>query len=199
MMVEATATTTKANFTDVVEEMKEVKEAAAEVIQQINIDSSSKTTMLISVEDNVKKLVSGLAKKEKLPSGLGVESNPEDYSHLPNSINGVMVYYLIKGIRSELGYEFETAPKCLTYNQSKEDKKKSGKKRLLTREEKNELLSKTQMSYYDEKISSGEMSIETAMNEVKTAYEKVKSFKDIGYILPAKKSEYPYWEKKNED
>jgi len=81
----------------------------------------------------------------------------------------------------------------LTYNISKFDKKVAGKKRLLTREQKNELLAKTQMSYYDGKISSGEMTIESAMYAIKEAYERVQAFKDIGYILPPEKTKYPYF------
>ncbi len=112
---------------------------------------------------------------------------------VPNSITGVIVHYIIKGIKDDFGFEFERQPKCLTYNISKFDKKVAGKKRLLTREQKNELLAKTQMSYYDEKISSGEMTIESAMYAIKDAYERVQSFKEIGYILPPEKTKYPYF------
>ena len=72
-------------------------------------------------------------------------------------------------------------------------KKVAGKKRLLTREQKNELLERTQMSFYDKKISSGEMTIDSAMSAIKDAYEKKQNFEEMGYILPAKKSEYPFW------
>ena len=93
----------------------------------------------------------------------------------------------------DFGFEFEKQPKSLTYNLSKFDKKVAGKKRLLTREQKNELLAKTQMSYYDDKISSGEMTIESAMYAIKDAYERVQAFKEIGYILPPEKTKYPYF------
>ena len=72
-------------------------------------------------------------------------------------------------------------------------KKVAGKKRLLTREQKNELLERTQMSFYDKKISSGEMTIDSAMYAVKDAYERKQNYEEMGYILPPKKSEYPYW------
>jgi hypothetical protein len=49
------------------------------------------------------------------------------------------------------------------------------------------------MSYYDDKISSGEMTIESAMYAIKEAYERVQAFKDIGYILPPEKTKYPYF------
>ena len=193
-MVETTASveqTSKVGFSDFVEQIEEVKSSTTEVVQQLPIDNEVKTTILISVEDNIKKLLSKLASKEEI--GWGIDTSPEEFQHLPNSITGVIVHYIIKGIKDDFGFEFEKQPKCLTYNISKFDKKVAGKKRLLTREQKNELLAKTQMSYYDDKISSGEMTIESAMYAIKDAYERVQAFKEIGYILPPEKTKYPYF------
>lgn len=178
-------------FSDFADKLEEVKSSTAEVVQQLPIDNEVKTTILISVEANIKELLSKLASKQEI--GWGIDKSPEDFQHLPNSITGVIVHYIIKGIKEEFGFEFEKQPKCLTYNISKFDKKVAGKKRLLTREQKNELLAKTQMSYYDDKISSGEMTIESAMYAIKDAYERVQAFKDIGYILPPEKTKYPYF------
>ncbi len=193
-MVETTASveqTSEVGFSDFADKLEEVKSSTAEVVQQLPIDNEVKTTILISVEENIKKLLSKLASKEEI--GWGIDTSPEEFQHLPNSITGVIVYYIIKGIREDFGFEFEKQPKCLTYNISKFDKKVAGKKRLLTREQKNELLAKTQMSYYDDKISTGEMTIESAMYAIKDAYERVQSFKEIGYILPPEKTKYPYF------
>ena len=177
-------------FSDFADKLEEVKTSPAEVVQQLPM-RDEKTTILISVEANIKELLSKLASKQEI--GWGIDRSPEDFQHLPNSITGVIVHYIIKGIKEDFGFEFEKQPKCLTYNLSKFDKKVAGKKRLLTREQKNELLAKTQMSYYDDKISSGEMTIESAMYAIKDAYERVQAFKDIGYILPPEKTKYPYF------
>jgi DNA-binding CsgD family transcriptional regulator len=186
-----TTTTEKIGFSDFADKLEEVKTSTTEVVQQLPIDNEVKTTILISVEDNIKKLLSKLASKEEI--GWGIDISPDEFKHLPNSITGVIVHYIIKGIKEDFGLEFEKKPKCLTYNLSKFDKKIAAKKRLLTREQKNELLSKTQMSYYDDKISSGEMTIESAMNSIKEAYEQVKAFQEIGYMLPPEKTKYPYF------
>jgi len=186
-----TTTTEKIGFSDFADKLEEVKTSTTEVVQQLPIDNEVKTTILISVEDNIKKLLSKLASKEEI--GWGIDASPEEFQHLPNSITGVIVYYIIKGIKDDFGFEFEKQPKCLTYNISKFDKKVAGKKRLLTREQKNELLAKTQMSYYDDRISSGGMTIESAMNSIKEAYEQVKAFQEIGYMLPPEKTKYPYF------
>jgi hypothetical protein len=191
-MTAPTAEGTKVGFADFAEKLEEAKSSAvAEVVKQLPIDAEVKTTILISVEDTLKKLLFNLANKKEV--GWGIDTNPEEFAHLPNSITGVVVHYIVKGIKEDFGFEFKEKPKCLTYNMSKTDKKVAGKKRLLTREQKNELLAKTQMSFYDEKISTGEMTIESAMYAIKDAYERVKNFEEMGYVLPPEKTKYPYW------
>jgi len=192
-MPEATAEGQKVGFSDLAAaKLEEVKSSTkAEVVKQLPIDSEVKSTILINIEDTIKKLLYNLANKKEI--GWGIDTDPEEFSHLPNSITGVIVHYIVKGIKEEFGFEFEEKPKCLTYNMSKTDKKVAGKKRLLTREQKNELLAKTQMGYYDEKISKGDMTIESAMYAIKDAYERVKNFEEMGYILPPEKTKYPYW------
>jgi len=194
MMVE-TATAAhdqKIEFSDFAEKLEEVKTSLPEVMMQLPIDTETTATILLNIENNIKTLLKNLAGKAEI--GWGIDTNPEDFSHLPNSITGVIVYYIVKGIREDFGYEFETEPKSLKVRGlSKDAKKIAGKKRLLTREQKNELISKTEMNYYKEKISSGEITLEGAMFAIKDAYERIQNFEEMGYILPPKKTEYPYW------
>ena len=155
------------------------------------ISNDDKTTILLNVEEAIKDLVKALAQKQEIK---GADIELTDYAHLPNSLTGVMVHFLVKGLKDELGIAFDEAPTSLKVRSSNPlDKKVAGKKRLLTREQKNELLSKTQMSFYDDKIAKGDMSIEQAMYAVKDAYERKQNFEEMGYMLPTKKTEYPYW------
>ena len=155
------------------------------------ISNDDKTTILLNVEEAIKDLVKALAQKQEIK---GADIELTDYAHLPNSLTGVMVHFLVKGLKDELGIAFDEAPTSLKVRSSNPlDKKVAGKKRLLTREQKNELLSKTQMSFYDDKITKGDMSIEQAMYAVKDAYERKQNFEEMGYMLPTKKTEYPYW------
>ena len=103
---------------------------------------------------------------------------------------------ITKGLESEFGIGFENEPKSLKVRGSSNnfDKKVAGKKRLLTRDQKNELLAKTSMTYYESKIASGEMTIENVMFAIKDAFERKKNFEEMGYILPEGKTKYPYWE-----
>ena len=98
-------------------------------------------------------------------------------------------------MKKDFDLGFEETPVCLKQRggNSNYDKKVAGKKRLLTREQKNELLSKTQMSFYEEQIARGDMSIENAMFAIKDAFERKRNFEEMGYMLPSKKTEYPYW------
>ncbi len=176
----------------VVAELEEVKSTAAAAAKQLPIDNEAKTTILLNVEENIKTLIKKLSDREEV--GWGIDTDPEEFSHLPNSITGVIIHYVIKGIKEDFGYEFENQPKSLKLRGiSKDAKKIAGKKRLLTREQKNEILERTQMSFYDKKISSGEMTIDSAMNEIREAYGRKQSFEEIGYMLPSKKTDYPYW------
>ena len=185
-------TSTDPKTYDFVGRVEDVNTTIAEVVKQLPIDNEVKTTILLNVEENIKTLLKKLADKEKI--GWGIDTDPEEFSHLPNSITGVIIHYVIKGIKEDFGYEFENEPKSLKLRGlSQLAKKVAGKKRLLTREQKNELLERTQMSFYDKKISSGEMTVDSAMNEIREAYGKKQSFEEIGYMLPSKKTDYPYW------
>jgi hypothetical protein len=188
-MVETTVNPSTYQF---VGKIEDVKTTTAEVVKPLPIDSEVKTTILLNVEENIKTLLKKLSEKEEI--GWGIDTNPEEFKHLPNSITGVIIHYVIKGIKDDFGFEFETEPKSLKLRGlSKDAKKIAGKKRLLTREQKNELIAKTEMGYYKERISSSDMSIEDAMNSIKDAFERIQKFEEMGYILPPKKTEYPYW------
>jgi len=188
-MVETTTDPKTYNF---LEKVEDIRTTTAEVVKTLPIDNDVKTTILLNVEENIKTLLKKLSDKEEI--GWGIDTNPEEFKHLPNSITGVIIYYVIKGIKEEFGFEFETEPKSLKVRGlSKDAKKIAGKKRLLTRDQKNELIHKTEMSFYKDKISSGEITLEGAMYAIKDAYERIQNFEEMGYILPPKKVEYPYW------
>ena len=102
----------------------------------------------------------------------------------------------MEGLKNDFSISFAENPVCLKQRgigNNLYNKKVAGKKRLLTREQENELISKTQMSFYEEQIQRGEMSVENAMYAIKDAYERKQNFEEMGYMLPPKKIEYPYW------
>jgi hypothetical protein len=186
-------TQTKPDLKEMVASVEEAatrtEEAAAKFTMPIS--NEDKTTILLNVESAIKDLAAALAKKNEIK---GADIDPSAYEHLPNSLTGVMVHYFVKGLKEEFDIAFEEAPTALKVRSSNPmDKKVAGKKRLLTRDQKNELLAKTQMAFYEYKIRKGEMTIEQAMYAVKDAYERKQNFEEMGYMLPIKKTEYPYW------
>lgn len=185
-------TTTDPKTYDFAGKIEDIKTTEVEVVKTLPIVSEDPTTILLSVERNIKTLLEKLSSKEEI--GWNIDIDPEEFSHLPNSITGVIIYYVLRGIKDDFQLEFEKEPKSLKRRGiSKEARKIAGKKRLLTKEEKNELLEKTQMSFYESKIASGEITIEDAMNSIKDAFQQKQKFEEIGYILPTQKSKSPFW------
>jgi len=162
-------------------------------LKKLPLDGEKTTTILLNVEEDIKSLIQKLAKRVEIGNGVDI---PEDQlSSLPTSITGVVVHFITKGLESEFGIGFENEPRSLKVRgiASNYDKKVAGKKRLLTRDQKNDLLAKTSMTYYETKIASGEMTIDNVMYAIKDAYERKANFEEMGYILPPKKTEYPFW------
>lgn len=157
---------------------------------KLPISTDDKTTILLNVEGAVKELINNLSKKQQ-PKGIDIDE--EKLSTLPSSMTGVVVHYLVRGLKEDFNIEFAEQPVSLKPRMTNTDKKVAGKKRLLTKDQKNELLAKMQLSYYEVDIASGKMSIDDAMTSIKDAFDKKKEYEDMGYMLPAKKTESPFW------
>ena len=153
------------------------------------INNDSKSSILLNVEDGVKTLLTAMAKKEEID---GVEVNA--YSHLPNSITGVVMYFVAEGLKNEFDLGFTEPPVSLKQRgSSKSDKRIAGKKRLLTRDQKNHIIEKMKMSFYESDIASGKINIEEAMTSIKAAFDEKREFEKMGYMLPEAKTAYPHW------
>jgi hypothetical protein len=166
-------------------------------LKKLPLDGDKTTTILLNIEEDIKLLIQKLAKRVQISNDIDITE--EQLSSLPTSITGVVVHFITKGLESEFGIGFDKDPRSLKVRgtASNYDKKVSSKKRLLTRDEKNELIAKTSMTYYETKIASGEMEIDNVMYAIKDAFEKKKSFEGMGYMLPPEKTKYPYWEGEN--
>ena len=171
-------------------------DAVAEAKFKLPISNETKGTMLLNCEGAVKDLISAIAKNEDIK---GTDIKGEDFASLPNSITGVVMHFICEGIKSEFDIAFEEPPVSLKIRGNMIDKKVAGKKRLLTREQKNELIAKTSMSYYETLISKKEMTIEQVMFAIKDAYERKQNFEEMGYMLPEKKTAYPFWVEEGEE
>lgn len=183
-------------YTDVVFKSSPFKMTATPITTEekdttkLPISTDDKTTILLNVEGAVKELINNLSKKQQ-PNGIDIDE--EKLSTLPSSMTGVVVHYLVRGLKEDFNIEFAEQPVSLKPRMTNTDKKVAGKKRLLTKDQKNELLAKMQLSYYEGDIASGKMSIDDAMTSIKDAFDKKKEYEDMGYMLPAKKTESPFW------
>ena len=122
----------------------------------------------------------------------------KDGNHLPNSELGVWVYYLTEGVKRDFGRTWETRPTCLKSKETKIEKSAKEKKRIITKAEKNELLAKLDITYYQNDIASGNLTLEQAFSLIKEAYEKKEKLEGLGYYLSPNKTEgvKPFnWEK----
>ena len=176
---------TSPNATIIKEEVK------APETTKLSITKDEKDTILINVETAVRDIIINLAKRNEMK---GIDINDEKVSTLPTSYTGILIHYFIKGLKEDFNIEFEEQPVSLRVRGgSMQDRKVSSKKRLLTKEEKNEIIARMQMTYYETDMMSGKMTIDEVMTNIKTAFEEKKVFEDKGYILPTKKNEAPYW------
>jgi hypothetical protein len=157
-----------------------------------SIDSNKPKPILLNVESGVKSLISAIAKNQKID---GVDIDVEKFEKLPNSITGVVMHFVVEGLKNEFSIRFDKDPTSLTIRGTgnKFDKKVEGKKRLLTRDQKNEILARMDMRFYMDDVMSGKLSTEDAMEGIKEAFNTKKEFEDMGYILPDKKTAYPFW------
>ena len=176
--------------------MKPVQVEAAKVeiepLSVIPLDNEVKGSIILSIEQNIKTVLEALAKKTEIGMGCFVE--PEQYEDLPNSITGCLVHYLVKGLKEDFNIEFD--PKPVSTKQRGGDitkRKAESKKRLLTKIDKNELLERTKMSFYESRIATGDMTIDAAMEQIKAAFQEKQEFEGLGLVLPEKKTEAPYY------
>jgi len=68
------------------------------------------------------------------------------------------------------------------------------RKRFITKEQKNALLDRTRMSFYDKELSAGIITMPEVLEKIKKAYEEKKQYENIGLILPENKTEYPQYQ-----
>jgi hypothetical protein len=129
---------------------------------------------LITCEKGIKAFVKEIAKEK---------------NHLPNSELGVWIYYLTRGILDDFSRTWEQTPYSLQEKKTSIEKSKEQGKRVLSKKEKNELVAKIDLLYYENDISSGKITFEEAQKLAKEAYDKKQELENAGYFISKNKTE----------
>ena len=129
---------------------------------------------LITCEKGIKAFVKEIAKEK---------------NHLPNSELGVWIYYLTRGILDDFSRTWEQTPYSLQEKKTSIEKSKEQGKRVLSKKEKNALLSQMDMKFYQTDIASGKITIEEAFSSIRAALEKKQELEDAGFFISTNKTE----------
>jgi len=176
--------------------IQKTEELNVEPLQLIKLSAFEKDegeTILLSVETRIKELVSGLAKRNiKSLASIGLDIEENEIKNLPTSITGIMVYYFTQGIARDYNIQFDRKPKSIKTTIKGMSNIKT-RKRFITKEQKNALLDRTKISYYDKQLTSGLITLPEVLEEIKKAYEEKKHYESIGLIMPENKTEYPQY------
>jgi len=176
--------------------IQKTEEPNVEPLQLIKLSAFEKDegeTILLSVETRIKELVSGLAKRNiKSLASIGLDIEENEIKNLPTSITGIMVYYFTQGIARDYNIQFDRKPKSIKTTIKGMSNIKT-RKRFITKEQKNALLDRTKISYYDKQLTSGLITLPEVLEEIKKAYEEKKHYESIGLIMPENKTEYPQY------
>ena len=144
-------------------------------------DPSSKGQIILSMEKSVKDLIENIAKKGD-GDDLKLKQVFDSYPDTPSSLTGVVIHYVIKGIKEDMGIEFDEKPRAL-----KERKSSSGGGGMrFTKEMKNSILERCNASYYDDSLE-----MEDIFNKIRGAMEEKKQWEDLGYVLTPEKTKPP--------
>lgn len=110
-------------------------------------------------------------------------------NHLPDSETGVWIHYLTEGIIRDFGRTWVDIPVALQGRKSKEERGKAKGKRGLTKKEKNELVDRLNILYYQKDIDNGMITQEEALAKVGEALQEKKKWEDAGYTITMNKTE----------
>ena len=152
--------------------LKDKSGSDTEINTTIELGASGKGKLLISCEEGIANTVLELA---------------GDENHLPETKTGVVVYYLIEGLARDFGIAFDRQPVSLGGNR----RKNSNSKGITgpSKKEKNELLAKLDLQYYQDDISSGIITMEQAFSKIAQAYKAKEYYESQGFFLSPNKTE----------
>lgn len=156
-------------------QVKENKDNQFVITADIKLGAMSNFGKVIRVEDGVNDFVLKLVEDKN--------------NNLPNTITGVWLHYLTKGIEKDFGRTWTSLPVSIRPKPTDIEKKYDEGTRIMTKKEKNLLLSQADWTYYREFIKEGAMSKEKAREMMNAAIEKIELLEEEGFYLSSKRTE----------
>ena len=156
----------------------------------LKLESDKKVQIILSAESSISKLIDNIANRgidytDKKGNEVRFDEVYKNYpEHLPRSKTGVIIYYVLKGIKEEMGIEFDAKPYALRERGEKSSSNSTGER--FSKEKKNDILARCNASYYD-----SEMGLEIIFGKIKEALEEKKYWEDEGYVLIPEKTKPP--------
>jgi hypothetical protein len=156
----------------------------------IPLGDDKKVQIIFNAEASINKLIDNIANRgidytDKKGNEIKFEEIYDNYpEHLPHSKTGVILYYVLKGIKDEIGIEFDEKPYALRKRSSNTSSGSTGER--FSKEKKNDILARCNASYYD-----SAMGLDDIFAKIKEAMEEKKYWEDEGYVLIPEKTKPP--------
>ena len=154
------------------------KDGSEEIIDTtMELGESGKGQLLTLCESGIANTVRELADDED--------------NHLPNTKTGVVVHYVTEGIARDFGITFNRMPVSLGGGRGRGASRsdRDAGKRGLSKKEKNKLLEKMELTYYEDAIKSGEITEAEAFAKMSEAFATKRQLESEGYYLSPNKTE----------
>lgn len=154
------------------------------------LGKDKKVPIIFNAESSIGKLIDNIANRgrdytDKKGNEVKFDEIYENYpEHLPNSKTGVILYYVLKGIKEEMGIGFDDVPYALRKRGKDSSSISTGER--FSKEKKNDILSRCNASYYDPA-----MDLDDIFAKIKEAMEEKKYWEGEGYVLIPEKTKPP--------
>jgi len=143
----------------------------------LELGTSGKGKLLVLCEEGIANAVRELADNED--------------NHLPSTKTGIVVHYVTEGIARDFGITFDRQPVSLGGGRGKRGSKSDREAGVirLSKQEKNDILDRLDMSYYQADIASGKITMQDAFSMIEENLKKKMEWESKGYYLSPNKTE----------
>ena len=152
------------------------------------LGNGEKVQFGFKIEPSINQLIDNLANRgedytDKKGNEVSFEEKYDAYPEdLPNSKVGVILHYVLKGIKEDMGIEFDEKPYAMRERTSTSS---SSTGERFTKEKKNNILARCDASYYTD------MEMEKIFENIKAAMEEKQYWESEGYVLVPEKTKPP--------